>query len=190
MRQPKLNFVLGMVVGGTLMGGGMLLGGMSTGTGGDASFNKITAQEITLTDYKGRQEFITLKSTEIGGVISVLDRDGNDVMTFGVTRLVAPTGNDQPDATSDEVKWTGVFDIRTSDNVLLVRNAGNTFGGYIGVNNSQGRNAATMGVQKSLNGVIAANDLGGKTVAIMAGTTQGGIFQSQDRRSNILGRMP
>lgn len=189
MRSGKLNFVLGMALGGVLMAGGMVLGGMSQQPSDEASFSKLSVQELTLTGRRGKKEFLRLRSTETGGLISVLDRDGKEVMTLGVSRLVPPTGNDQP-SEDEEITFTGAFDIHTSDDVLLVRSGGNTFGGFTMLNNVKGRNVVTMATQKSLGGIVAAHDLGGKPVALIVGTPRGGVLVSQDRRGNVLGRIP
>lgn len=189
MKSGRMNFVLGMAVGGVLMGGGMLLGGMAQEGGGDAQFGKLRAQEITLTDYLGREEFMKLRATDSGGMISVFDRNGKEVIAMGVTRLVAPSGNAQDEAI-ENVKFTGVIDIKTSDNVLLMRHGGNTFGGFSIVKNAQGRDVVSIANRESGDGVIAVHDVGGAPVAVIIGTPQGGVFQSQDRRQNMLGRIP
>lgn len=190
MPASTLNFVLGMIVGGALVAGGMLLGGMAQVAGGDAAFGKLTAREITLTDARGRSEVMKFRAAETGGSISVFDVNGKEILTLGATRLVPPTSNDPPLAEEETIMYAGTIDVRTSDNILAARTSANTFGGFVAINNLQGRNAATMGVQQSANGVIAVNDLGGTVVAIIAGTPQGGIFRSQDRRANVLGQIP
>ncbi len=189
MNNGKSNFVMGMVVGGALIAGGMMLGGMSKQSGGEATFSKISAQEIVLTDERGRQALVSLTATEFGGMISVLDIYGDEVVTMGVTRLIPPDGNEDPQS-EDEHPMTGVFDINNSDGELLFRTIGNSYGGRMLINNNRGRNVVTMASSQSLNGIMAAHDLGGKPVAIIVGTAQGGVFQSQDRRENVLGRMP
>lgn len=189
MHKSKMNFFLGMITGGGLLGAGLLLGGMNQPEGGDASFNKITAQEISIADYRGRQEYMNFRSTPTGGLITVFDRDGKQVMALGVSRLVPPTGNTQDEPT-EELAFTGVIDIQSSDGVVLVRNAANAYGGMVQVNNVQGRNTSAMAVRDTGDGIIAAADRGGKPVALIFGTPQGGLFQSQDRRDNVLGRIP
>lgn len=189
MHKSKMNFFLGMITGGGLLGAGLLLGGMNQPGGGDASFNKITAQEISIADYRGRQEYMNFKSTPTGGLITIFDRDGKQVLAMGVTRLAPPTGNTQ-DQPPEEHSFTGIIDIQSSEGAVLVRNAGNTYGGVVQVNNVQGRNTSTMGVRDTGDGIIAAADRGGKPVALIFGTPQGGLFQSQDRRDNVLGRIP
>lgn len=189
MRSEKSNFVFGMIVGGALIAGGMMLGGMSRQSGGEATFSKISAQEIVLTDERGRQALVSLHASEFGGMISLLDQYGNEVITMGATRLIPPDGNENPQS-GDVHPMTGVFDITNSDGELLFRTMGDSYGGRMVINNSSGRNVITMASSQSLNGIMAVHDLGGKPVAIVIGTAQGGIFQSQDRRENVLGRMP
>lgn len=189
MKSGKMNFVIGMAVGGVLMGSGIMLGGMAQQSGGDAQFGKLRAEEITLTDYLGRQEFMTLKATETGGLISVLDRHGNEVIAMGVTRLIAPTGNTQNEA-PETIKFSGAIDFKSSDNTVLLRQGGNKFGGYSSVKNAQGREVVTTAAREEGDGVVGAHDRGGSIVAVMIGTPQGGVFQSQDRRGNVLGRIP
>ncbi len=189
MKSGRMNFVLGMTVGGILMGGGMLLGGMTQQSGGDAQFGKLRAEEITLTDYLGRKEFMKFRATEMGGLITVLDRNGKEVLAMGVARQTAPTGNSQNEII-ENVKYTGVMDVKTSDNVLLMRQGGNQYGGFSSIKNAQGRDVVTITSREDGNGIVGAHDRGGTVVGIMIGLPEGGVFQSQDRRGNVLGRIP
>lgn len=189
MKSGRMNFVIGMTVGGVLMGGGMLLGGMAQPGGGDAQFGTLRAEEIILTDYRGRQEFLKLRATDSGGMLSILDRNGKEVIAMGVTRQVAPTGNTQ-DQALENIKFTGIMDIKTSDNTLLMRSGGNAFGGFTLVKNAQGRDVVTIAAREEGDGVLGAHDRGGAIVGFIIGTPQGAQFQSQDRRQNAIWGAP
>lgn len=187
------GFVVGMAVGGALVAGGIMLGGMAAQDTGDATFATLKAQQIEIVDRRGRSTYLTLRASDLGGHVSLFDKTGKEVMTFGVTELPRPEPGpeEQPADTADAPPvYAGVSDIRASDGTLLIRQSGTIFGGVIGVRTRNGRDAVSAGVHETGNGLIVVHDLGGAPVTQILGTPQGGVYISVDRRGNILGRMP
>lgn len=187
------GFVAGMAVGGVLVAGGIMLGGMAAQSTGDATFSTLKAQRIEIVDRRGRSTYLTLRASDLGGHVSMFDNLGKEVMTFGVTELPkpAPGPEEQPAETADAPPvFAGVADIRASDGTLLIRQSGTIFGGVIGARSRNGRDAVSIGVHETGNGLIVVHDLGGAPVSQILGTPQGGVYLSVDRRGNVLGRMP
>ena len=184
---------MGMVVGGALVAGGMALGGMSAQDDDVATFKTINAQEIHLTDRRGQKTFLTLRSSELGGHMILYDTQGREMMVFGVTRLPDPKPtNEEPlsPQPAPEPVFAGVADVRASDGTLLLRQGGALSGGDLTIHNRLGRDAVSIAAHESGNGLITVYDLGGQPVAEINGTTQGGLFQTKDRRGNVLGHLP
>ena len=193
----KSGFVAGMTVGGGLVLGGLALGGQAPALSDEASFKTITTQEIRLTDRLGRDTYISLGSSDLGGHIKLYSAEGVEVMTLGVAELPKPIVSDEapPEEQSEagmEPKpiFAGTIDLRSSEGELLMRHGGTRAGGEITVRNIKGRQVVRLAARSTLDGRFQVLDAGGVPVAEIIGTTQGGLYMSLDRRGKILARLP
>ncbi|RMH24640.1 MAG: hypothetical protein D6693_09810 [Planctomycetota bacterium] len=190
------GFVAGMAVGGGLVLAGLVLGGQAPALSEDASFNTITAQEIRLTDRLGRETYLTLGSSELGGHVALMNAAGAEVMVLGVSELQNPIIDEEAAAApSEETEeqtpiYAGTIDLLTDSGTLLMRHGGTRAGGEITVRNILGRRVGRLAARATLDGRFQLLDQGGESVAEIVASTQGGLYLSMDRRGRILARLP